>query len=158
MVSDAAPEESLGALLELSVERVMVPPLTVAGWQALLEVVRRGRAGVIARLGGAGIEAALERTASALSAAHGPSDRSGTLVATFRAWLSASFAVAMEVGRAKDAMPRVLRISELGPRAADAVELFRFDPHPAPHGTFVESGDDDAHTRAFLVGRGFGNA
>jgi hypothetical protein len=149
LLSTEAPAETIGALLELSVERAVVPPLDVAGWRALLEVVRLGRAGVLARLGGAGIEAALERTASALSAGQAPSDR-----ATFRAWLSSSFAVAMEVGRAKDGMPRVLRISELRARAADTVELFRFDPTPAPDGTFVES-DDDAHTRAFLGGRGF---
>jgi hypothetical protein len=103
-------------------------------------VVRRGRQGVVAQLRGPSVATALDRTASGLAAYIGEQQHAthtvASSVATFRAWLSSSFLLAVEVGRIRDGAPRVLRICELG--VDKLVDLHSFNPEPPPMGTFAK--------------------
>ncbi len=152
IVLDDDPEVTLEACADLAIDAVVFPRLPLAGWHALLRVVRGGRDGVVARLRGPSLEAALDRTATGL-AAH-VAERTGGNSAppeVFRAWLGTSFVLVIEVGRVRDGVPRVLRIVELGgnePRV-----LFTFNPEPAPRGSFDIVVPPEA-TRKILAARG----
>lgn len=152
-----APGATLDTCAELAVERVMMPKLRLDAWHALLRTVRRGRDGVVARLNGPTVAMGIERTASGLAAYIGEQQQGSTSsiasVATFRAWLSASFPLAIEVGRIRDGAPRVLRMCELS--AENVTELFSFEPDPPPAGTFTKTGQPGELDR-LLTTRGFG--
>ncbi len=147
-----APGATLDACGELAAERVMLPKLRLDAWHTLLRVVRRGREGMVARLRGATVGAALDRTAAGLAAylgeQHHPNRTVTTSVATFRAWLSASFLLAVEVGRIRDGAPRIIRLCELG--ADEILDLFEFEPEPLPTGTFAKVGEGKGLNRVLL--------